>query len=666
LNFIPSAHISVVLLQAKSCVLSLPLGSIVQNKIELQRERGSVGTETAFENTELLANLISLSYEPMLAWRLDGAIKFWNAGAERLYGFAPDEAVGRNSHSLLQTKFPIGLTELRSRLWNERFWSGELRHTCKDGHEVIVDSRMQLIGDDTVLEVNRDITARKQSEIAGQQSEARLAEELARSQLLHSISVELILEQSIDALYQKLVDAAVIVMRSQCGSMQTFHADQGSGGELHLLAHLGFSPQAAKFWEWIGVESHSSCAAAMRTRQRVIVSDVEQYDDLVGTDDLVMFREAGIRATQTTPLLSRNGLLVGMISTHWTEPHQPSERDLRQLDILARQAADLIERSQTANALDEGEERLRALGSIVESSDDAIVSKNLDGIITSWNKGAERVFGYTPEEAIGQPITIVIPHDRFDEERMILTRIRRGERIDHFETIRQRKDGSLIVISLSISPVKNVAGKIIGASKIARDMTEQKRAQEQVAVLAREAEHRSRNMLATVQATVNLSQSDTAEGLKHAIEGRIQAIANVHSLFSESRWIGAELSAIATRELAPYFKKNEARVRIDGPPVLLKPDVAQAIAVIVHELGTNAAKYGALSTIAGQVELKWSHAADGWVVLRWTEMGGPPVTKPTRRGFGSRVIESMSSQLKGKTCFDWRGEGLACVITLKA
>jgi PAS domain S-box-containing protein len=638
----------------------------VQSEIELQTEHGSAETGAAFEDTRLLANLLSLSYEPMLAWRLDGAIEFWNAGAERLYGFAPNEAVGRTSHSLLQTKFPIELAELRSRLLDERSWSGELRHVCKDGHEVIVDSRMQLIGDDTVLEVNRDITARKQSEIAGRQSEARLAEELARSQLLHSISVELILEQSVETLYQKIVDAASIVMRSQCASMQMFHPDRGRAGELHLLAHLGFSPRAAQSWEWIGVESHSSCAAAMRTRQRVIIPDVEQSEDLVGTDDLGAYREAGIQAMQTTPLLSRDGLLMGMISTHWSEPHQPSERELRQLDILARQAADLIERNRTADALRDSEERSRVLASIVESSDDAIVNKNLDGIIQSWNKGAERVFGYTAEEAIGQPITIVIPQNRLDEERMILTRIRRGERIDHFETIRQRKDGSLIVISLTVSPVKNVAGKIIGASKIARDMTEQKRAQEQVAILAREAEHRSRNMLATVQATVNLSQSDTADGLKHAIEGRIQAIANVHSLFSESCWIGAELSAIATRELAPYFKKNEARVRIDGPPVMLRPDAAQAIAVIVHELATNAAKYGALSATAGRVELKWSHAADGWVILRWTEMGGPLVNEPTHRGFGSRVIESMIGQLKGKTSFDWRREGLACVITLQA
>ena len=111
--------------------------------------------------SERLSDLLTLSYEPMLAWRLDGVIEFWNAGAERLYGFAPDEAVGRSSHSLLQTKFPIEFIELRSQLRSERYWSGELRHICKDGHEVIVDSRMQLFGDDTVLEVNRDVTEAK-------------------------------------------------------------------------------------------------------------------------------------------------------------------------------------------------------------------------------------------------------------------------------------------------------------------------------------------------------------------------------------------------------------------------------------------------------------------------------------------------------------------------
>jgi PAS domain S-box-containing protein len=327
---------------------------------------------------------------------------------------------------------------------------------------------------------------------------------------------------------------------------------------------------------------------------------------------------------------------------------------------------DITERKQAEAALRESEQQARWVAAIVESSDDAIVSKNLDGIITSWNRGAERIFGHTAQEAIGQPITIVIPLDRQDEERKILTRIRRGERIDHFETIRHRKDGSLIVVSLTVSPVKNDEGKIVGAAKIARDITEQKRAQEQIATLAREAEHRSKNLLATVQATVNLSRSDTPEGLKQAIEGRILALAKVHSLFVESRWIGAELMTIARQELAPFSEKDETRVRIKGPQVLLDPDTAQAIAIALHELATNAAKYGSLSVPNGRTTLTWSHEAVGQLILCWSEVGGPTVQMPEKRGFGTRVIERFISQLNGKARFDWRTEGLVCEITIRA
>lgn len=311
------------------------------------------------------------------------------------------------------------------------------------------------------------------------------------------------------------------------------------------------------------------------------------------------------------------------------------------------------------------ETRLRALASIVESSDDAIVSKSLDGVIASWNNGAERIFGYTAEEVIGYPITILIPGDRHDEERDILARIRRGERIDHYETVRRHKDGSPIIVSLTVSPVRNAEGQIVGASKIARDITEQKRSQEQIAALAREAEHRSKNLLATVQATVMLSQSETPDGLKRAIEGRIQSLANVHSLFVETRWIGADLSAIATQELAPYSDKNHPRVRIDGPPVLLDPNLAQVVAIALHELATNAAKYGALAVAEGQVELTWSHDADGQLHLRWMESGGSKVEMPTRKGFGRRIIEQMIAQQSGQMHFDWRADGLVCEITVK-
>jgi PAS domain S-box-containing protein len=305
------------------------------------------------------------------------------------------------------------------------------------------------------------------------------------------------------------------------------------------------------------------------------------------------------------------------------------------------------------------------LASIVAFSEDAVVSKNVDGIITSWNKGAERLFGYLAEEAIGKPVTILIPSERQHEEDVILERIRRGDRIEHFETVRQRKDGSPINVSLTISPIKTADGKVVGASKIARDITDRKRSEAQISVLAREAEHRAKNLLANVKAMVRLSQADSIDGLKEAIEGRIEALANVHSLFARSRWAGAELATLVKQELSPYSRDGEVRTQIDGPAIMLKPDLAQAIAVTLHELATNAVKYGALSAATGQVRVEWSRAEDGRLVLRWTEAGGPLVNPPTRRGFGTHVMEAMiRGHAKGDVRLDWHAEGLACEISL--
>jgi two-component sensor histidine kinase len=192
----------------------------------------------------------------------------------------------------------------------------------------------------------------------------------------------------------------------------------------------------------------------------------------------------------------------------------------------------------------------------------------------------------------------------------------------------------------------------------------QKREQ-QISILAREAEHRAKNVLATVQATVHLTQSDTPDGVKQAIEGRIRALANVHALFVESRWAGAQLDSLVKQELAAYCQEGEPRARIDGPSLSLEPNTAQTIAVTLHELATNAAKYGALSVPEGRLQVEWSRAKDGRLVLRWAETGGPPVKPPTRRGFGTRVMEGMiNGQMKGEMRLDWRPEGLACEITL--
>ena len=178
-------------------------------------------------------------------------------------------------------------------------------------------------------------------------------------ELLHAISVDLIAEQDSLALYGKIVDAAISITRSQFGTMQVLRRDEdGAGSGLHLLTSRGLSPESVAFWEWVPSTALSSCTQALKLGRRAIIEDFETWPEIVGTSDLLAFRRAGIRSAQTTPLVSRDGTLLGMISTHWSDSHQPSERDLRLLDILARQAADLLERTMAEEALRERERAL--------------------------------------------------------------------------------------------------------------------------------------------------------------------------------------------------------------------------------------------------------------------------------------------------------------------
>jgi PAS domain S-box-containing protein len=352
------------------------------------------------------------------------------------------------------------------------------------------------------------------------------------------------------------------------------------------------------------------------------------------------------------------------LGTIWVVSHDAGRRfdgeDLRVMSNLGVFAAAAYQAVQAFNA---GQQMV----SIVECSDDAILSKDLNGIITSWNGGAERIFGYVAEEIVGKSVTILIPPELQNEEPAILERIRRGERVDHYQTVRVSKSGRRLNISLTISPVRNADGKIVGASKIARDITEEKRSEAQIAILAREAEHRAKNLLSVVQATVHLTQADTVHDLKQAIEGRIHALANVNELFVKSRWTGAELRSLIMQELAPYCQSGDSRVQINGPDLLLEPAIAQTMAIVLHELATNAAKFGALSVSEGRVQIEWSHSAERQLILRWIETDGPPVKVPTRSGFGTRVMENMiRGQLKGEMCFDWRPAGLACEVAIPA
>ncbi len=316
-----------------------------------------------------------------------------------------------------------------------------------------------------------DITARKEAESALIASEAQHANELEDMRQLQRVSGQLIREGNLHALYEQILDAAIAVMRSDMGSMQMLVPARNA---LQLIAWKGFDPASAAFWEWVRADSGSSCGAALDRAERIIVPDVEASDFMAGTENLEEYRRSGIRAVQSTPLVSRSGRVVGMISTHWRTPQQPTEHNLRLLDVLARQAADLIERKQAEAAA-------AHLAAIVTSTTDAIASKTLDGIITSWNDSAERMFGYSAQEIIGRSVLLLIPPDLHAEEDTILARLKAGERIEHFETVRVTKDGRLLEVSLTISPIRDNTGAIIGASKIVRDITERKRTEQLLA-----------------------------------------------------------------------------------------------------------------------------------------------------------------------------------------
>jgi two-component system CheB/CheR fusion protein len=315
------------------------------------------------------------------------------------------------------------------------------------------------------------------------------------------------------------------------------------------------------------------------------------------------------------------------------------------------------------------EEARARLAAIVDSSDDAVLSKDLDGIIVSWNAGAERLFGYVAKEVVGKSITILLPPDRDDEEHEILGRIRRGETIAHYETTRGPKDGTSVEISLTVSPIRDAEGRIIGASTIARDIEERRRAEGLRALMVDELNHRVKNTLATVQsiAAQSLQGSDSDAHHREIFEARLVALSQAHNLLTRENWEGASLLELLLQELEPYRSDGHARFTAEGPTLRLAPKAAVAFAMAFHELATNAAKYGALSTATGEVRVTWDVARGSPSALRlkWVEVGGPPVRPRARKGFGSRLIErGLALELDGHAGLEFEPTGVVCTIEM--
>ncbi|MBD9639001.1 PAS domain S-box protein [Ensifer sp. ENS07] len=326
--------------------------------------------------------------------------------------------------------------------------------------------------------------------------------------------------------------------------------------------------------------------------------------------------------------------------------------------VFQRAAAVIVDITERKRA----QEVERRLAAIIASSNDAILGIDLKMRITNWNGGAERLYGYSAQEIVGRSVMTLVPEDRIDEEPAILRRVSAGLKVEPYETKRLHKDGRTVDVLLSVSPIYDAYGSIVGASKLAHDITARKETERLQTVLVGELNHRVKNLFATVLAiarqTLGVSATDPSE--LQGFEARIASMARAHDLLMRGTWEKAELRAVIDQSLAPFPPE---RFEISGPRVHLPPRAVISVSLALHELATNAAKYGALSASEGRASITWSLDADGRLTLRWAEAGGPTVKEPSRKGFGSRLIKTLlAAELNGQVNIAYRPEGVVCEV----
>jgi len=327
---------------------------------------------------------------------------------------------------------------------------------------------------------------------------------------------------------------------------------------------------------------------------------------------------------------------------------------------------DISDRSRAGRAILESRRRMEG---IVQSAMDAIITIDESQRVVLFNPAAEKVFGYSADKVLGQPVTILIPerfrprHDdyvrRFFDSGVLNRPLGRDGEGD-LKAL--RSSGEEFPIEASISQV-TVDGERVGTI-ILRDITERRTSEEARLLLAREVDHRAKNALAVAQALVTLTKADNIQDFAEAVRGRIAALGRAHSLLSQSHWRGAPLEQLIRDEISPYAK--EGQLDLQGPAINCSASSVQSLSLLFHELATNAVKHGALGHEDGLVKIAWSLGAES-LTVQWTERGGPRVKEPAEEGFGSRLLRQVSGrQLNAQIDFHWDPAGLRVEVKLPA
>lgn len=486
--------------------------------------------------------------------------------------------------------------------------------------------------------------------------------DLENAHRLQEISAQLIQEDNVRVLYELILDAALGIMQSDCASIQILDSARGNDGELRLLGFRGFNHKAAAFWEWVRSTSKSTCGVALQTGKQCIVPDVEQCEFMAGTGDLETYLQAGIHAVQTTPLLSRSGRLVGMISTHWRQTHRPSERDLRLFDVLARMAADLIERSQVERSIRESEARFRAF---INATSDVVYRMSPDWTEMRHLQGREFIADTLEPSQIWLNRYI---HP--DDQQQVMATIQRAiqtKSVFELEHRVIRVDGSLGWTCSRAIPIMDDCGEIVEWFGAASDVSQRKEAEEALRRLNDELEHRvtnrtrdlvqsqerlramatelnlaeqrERKRLATelhdhLQQTLVLGKITVGQGkrLSSAVPASLEVMKKIDDIFADAliytRTLVADLSPPVLRDhgllaglkwLGEYMKKHQIDVTVTVPEkdkIELPEDQALLLFQSVRELLINSAKHA--GTRQANVDLEWY---DGQLRIKVSDQG---------------------------------------------
>ena len=359
----------------------------------------------------------------------------------------------------------------------------------------------------------------------------------------------------------------------------------------------------------------------------------------------------------------------------WTGELEHRTKDGRQVFVESRHQAIetdgdilILETNHDITERKRAEAETARMAAVASASQDALFGATLEGYIEAWNPAAERLFGYSASEAIGQHIHILAGLGERHQQREFLARARAGETIEPYNARRLRKDGSFVDVSVALGPVKAPDGAVIAISVAMHDISERKEWEARQRLMTRELAHRVKNSFAVLQAILRstLKTSPNPQDFAAKFSGRLHSLAAAQDILTANDWRGAELGALARHQLSAYIVNEDNRLTISGPEINLPAEYAAPFGLVFNELATNALKYGALSVPNGRIDLSWqverNSEAGSKLILNWRELGGPKIATPGPRGFGSTLIERSLAGAKVERQFNV--EGLTCTIEL--